>query len=138
MTDRDRLIYLIVNADVHDSYECKVCTRKDISCVRCDAEKFADYLLANGVSVLPFPIGSTVYEIRARGRRTIMWSSRKCDYSIINDGYFENAKAHDLEFYVREKSFVKADCSRWNKTVFATKEEAEKMLKELTNESQNK
>ena len=51
MTDRDRLIELIVNADVHDSYECKLCTRKDISCVRCGAEKFADYLLANGVIV---------------------------------------------------------------------------------------
>lgn len=53
MTDRDRLIELIVNADIHDSYECKLCTRKDISCVRCDAEKFADYLLANGVIVTP-------------------------------------------------------------------------------------
>ena len=124
MTDRDRLIELIQNA-VN-------------GCARNWAEVIADYLLANGVTVPTMPIGSTVYEIRARGRRTIMWSSRKCDYSIINDGYFENAKAHDLEFYIREKSFVKADCSRWNKTVFATKEEAEKMLKELTNESQNK
>ena len=117
MTDRDRLIELIQNA-VN-------------GCARHWAEIIADYLLANGVSVLPFPIGSIVYEIRARGRRTIMRSSRKCDYSIINDGYFENAKAHDLEFYIREKSFVKADCSRWNKTVFATKEEAEEKLKEL-------
>ena len=134
MSDRDRLIYLLlqaeINADKQGFCNCFVSRAK--------AECIADYLLANGVSVLPFPIGSTVYEIRARGRRTIMWSSRKCDYSIINDGYFENAKAHDLEFYIREKSFVKADCSRWNKTVFATKEEAEKMLKELTNESQNK
>ena len=93
-----------------------------------------DYLLANGVTVSPVPIGSTVYEIRARGRRTIMWSSRKCDYSIINDGYFENAKAHDLEFYIREKSFVKADCSRWNKTVFLTKEEAEAELEKRCND----
>ena len=118
MENRDRLIELIQNA-VN-------------GCARHWAEIIADHLLANGVSVLPFPIGSTVYEIRARGRRTIMWSSRKCDYSIINDGYFENAKAHDLEFYIREKSFVKADFSRWNKTVFATKEEAEKALEERT------
>lgn len=52
MTDRDRLIELVANADIHDSYECRLCTRKDISCVRCDAEKFADYLLANGVRVI--------------------------------------------------------------------------------------
>jgi hypothetical protein len=51
MTDRDRLIELVANADIHDSYECRLCTRKDISCVRCDAEKLADYLLANGVIV---------------------------------------------------------------------------------------
>ena len=132
MSDRDRLIELLLQSDPIKERDL------DDDWYDGELEDIADYLLANGVSVLPFPIGSTVYEIRARGRRTIMWSSRKCDYSIINDGYFENAKAHDLEFYVREKSFVKADCSRWNKTVFATKEEAEKMLKELTNESQNK
>lgn len=114
MSDRDRLIELI------EEWYRKTPTHY-----------LADHLLANGVSVLPLPIGSTVYEIRARGRRTIMWSSRKCDYSIINDGYFENAKAHDLEFYIREKSFVKADKARWNKTVFATKEEAEEKLREL-------
>ena len=120
MSDREKLIELIQNA-VN-------------GCARNWAEIIADYLLANGVTVPPMPIGSTVYEIRARGRRTIMWSSRKCDYSIINDGYFENAKAHDLEFYIREKSFVKADCARCNKTVFATKEEAEEKLKELMNQ----
>lgn len=125
MTDRDRLIELNRKAKLYAQE--KADERGGLVCI--DDE--VDYLLANGVSVLPFPIGSTVYEIRARGRRTIMWSSRKCDYSIINDGYFENAKAHDLEFYIREKSFVKADCSRWNKTVFATKEEAEEKLKEL-------
>lgn len=117
MSDRDRLIELLIDSSRYIDEQ--------------RGEAIADYLLANGVSVLPFPIGSTVYEIRARGRRTIMWSSRKCDYSIINDGYFENVKAHDLEFYIREKSFVKADCSRWNKTVFATKEEAEEKLREL-------
>ena len=113
MTDRDRLIELLYPAvaDVIDN-------RKGLV-------EIADYLLSNGVTVSPLPIGSTVYEIRARGRRRKMWDSRKCDYSIINDCYFENAKAHDLEFYIREKSFVKTDCSRWNKTVFLTKEEAE-------------
>jgi hypothetical protein len=53
MTDRERLIELMVNADTHDSYECKLCTKKDTSCTRCGAEKLADYLLANGVIVPP-------------------------------------------------------------------------------------
>ena len=120
MTDRDRLIELLRTVD-------------NMRLMRKGFTECADYLLANGVTVSPVPIGSTVYEIRARGRRTIMWSSRKCDYSIINDGYFENAKAHNLEFYIREKSFVKADCSRWDKTVFLTKEEAEAELEKRCN-----
>ena len=120
MTDRDRLVELLRTVD-------------NMRLMRKGFTECADYLLANGVTVSPVPIGSTVYEIRARGRRTIMWSSRKCDYSIINDGYFENAKAHNLEFYIREKSFVKADCSRWDKTVFLTKEEAEAELEKRCN-----
>ena len=127
MSDRDRLIELLEQA--------KEKAKGTLGSMNNGfGAWYADYLLANGVTVPPMPIGSTVYEIRARGRRTIMWSSRKCDYSIINDGYFENAKAHDLEFYIREKSFVKADCARCNKTVFATKEEAEEKLKELMNQ----
>ena len=51
MNDRDRLIELITNADTYDSYECKLCTKKDTSCIRCGAEKLTDYLLANGVIV---------------------------------------------------------------------------------------
>ena len=126
MTDRDRLVELNRKAKLYAQE--KADERGGLVCI--DDE--VDYLLANGVSVLPLPIGTTVYEIRARGRRRIMWSSRKCDYSIINDGYIENAKAHDLEFYIRDKSFVKADCSRWNKTVFSTKEQAEEKLKTIS------
>ena len=143
MTDRDRLIELFNEIDNDPAITCphyktdKTCDtcKYTINNVMCNHTlRKVDYLLANGVTVSPVPIGSTVYEIRARGRRTIMWSSRKCDYSIINDGYFENAKAHDLEFYIREKSFVKADCSRWNKTVFLTKEEAEAELEKRCND----
>ena len=50
MTDRDRLIELIVNADTYDSYECKLCSKDDDACDCCFAEKLADYLLANGVT----------------------------------------------------------------------------------------
>ena len=63
MNDRDRLIELIVNADTHDSYECRLCTKKDVSCIRCDAEKFADHLLANGVIVPPCKVGDDIWWI---------------------------------------------------------------------------
>ena len=129
MTDRDRLIELIrqgkdmTPCEKDNDYRCE-----GIKCADCESKSIADYLLANGVEVLPIPIGTKVYEIRARGRRQIMWSSRKCDYGIVNDNYFENAKAHELEFYVREKSFVKSDCARFNKTIFETEKRAQKEI----------
>ena len=45
---RDRLIDLLINADVYDSYECKRCTKEDY-CDYCNAEKLADHLIKNGV-----------------------------------------------------------------------------------------
>ena len=48
---RDRLIELIQNADIYDSLECKICSEPDDYCKCCYANKFADYLLANGVVV---------------------------------------------------------------------------------------
>lgn len=129
MTDRDKLIELIrqgkdmTPCENNSNYNCK-----GIKCEDCESQSIADYLLANGVTVLPLPIGSTVYEIRARGIRRMITSRRKCDYSIVNDMYFKNAKEYNLEFYVKAKKFVKYDKTRWNKTVFATKEEAEAEL----------
>ena len=99
------------------------------------AEHLADYLLANGVTVPPIPIGSTVYEIRARGNRPTLYGSRKVDFSIMNRLYFESAIAQKLELYVKEKSFVKYDKTRWNKTVFLTKEEAEAELEKRGKEN---
>ena len=60
MTERDRLIELIANADTYDSYECKLCTKEDTYCIRCGAEKLTDYLLANGVIVLPCKFGDYI------------------------------------------------------------------------------
>ena len=45
---KDRLIDLLINADVYDSYECKLCTKEDY-CDYCNAEKLADHLIKNGV-----------------------------------------------------------------------------------------
>ena len=45
---RDRLVELLINADVYDSYACKLCTKEDY-CDYCNAEKLADNLIANDV-----------------------------------------------------------------------------------------
>ena len=42
MTERERLIELIINADTYDSYECLLCTKDDDACDCCHAEKLAE------------------------------------------------------------------------------------------------
>ena len=122
MSDRDRLIKLI----------CDTPTRIKGSYMFLEkiSTEIADYLIANGVSVPTIPIGATVYEIRARGKRRALSGYRKCDYGISTNLMLQNALAKGLELYIKEKSFVKYDMTRWNKTVFATAEQAEAKLKE--------
>ena len=120
MTDRDRLIELI-EGGFPTNYE--VILRKDV-------EIIADYLLANGVTLLPALIGSTVYEIRAEGIRKY-GSHRKYDYAPDTLYALNNATNQGATLYIAPKKFCKTDKVRLNKTVFLTKEEAEKKLKEL-------
>ena len=68
MTDRERLIELIVNADTYDSYECKLCTKEDTSCTLCNAGKLADHILADGWIRPPCMVGDTVYPLNADRR----------------------------------------------------------------------
>jgi hypothetical protein len=125
LTTRDRLIELIVNADTHDSYECKLCTKKDTSCTRCGAEKLANHLLANGVIVPPCKVGDTVwYELYGEIESAVVYSC----VGVLKKQGFEitdaNAKSSDgLEVAFNGKCI--------GKTVFLTKEEAEAKLKEL-------
>lgn len=115
MTDRDRLIE-ILKVPIHPKIGVD------------PAEVVADYLLANGVTVLPVPIGSTVYEIRARGEREY-GKHRKYDYSPDTNLSLRNAIIQKATLYIAPKKFCKTDKARLNKTVFLTKEEAKKELK---------
>lgn len=89
----------------------------------------AEELLANGVILLPLPIGSTVYEIRAKGERS--YKHRKFDYGIPTNFALHSAIEMGAELYIAPKKFTKTNTVRLNKTVFLTKEEAETKLKEL-------
>ena len=111
MNDRDRLIELIT---------------KEVA--RPKAYALADYLLANGVIVPPCKVGETIYEIRAKGKGSPR--GRYCDYAITTNYSLKNAIERGLELYIKRKPFVKTDMTRWNKTVFLTKEKAEQALKE--------
>ena len=123
MNDRDKLIELITNADTHDSYECKLCTKKDTYCIRCGAEKLTDHLLANGVIVPPCKVGQKVY------------------YFVGNEIFRGTIDTFQIDtkenWYI---AYCKTDCNltgeiklafwEFGKTVFLTKEEAERALKE--------
>ena len=116
MTDRDRLIELLENT-AHEKGGMP------------NFSEIADYLIAKGVIVPPLPIGSTVYEIRAKGEITKFNRKRKRDYAIVNNLYLKNAIALGLSLYVKEKKYVKYDKSRLNNTVFKSKEKAEIFIK---------
>ena len=120
MNDRDRLIELIQDA-VN-------------GCARHWAEIIADHLLANGVIVPPCKVGQTIYEIRAKGKGSPR--GRYCDYAITTNYSLRNAIERGLELYIKRKPFVKTDMTRWNKTVFLTKEEAEAELKKRGKENE--
>ena len=124
MTDRDRLIELIKQKQnggwrfITGEYTTDVSN-----------EYLADHLLANGVIVPPVKIGTIVYEIRAKGNGSPR--GRFCDYSVTTNYSLRNAIERGLNLYIEQKIFVKTDMTRWNKTVFLIKEEAEQKLKEL-------
>ena len=87
----------------------------------------ADYLLENGVIVPTVEIGTTVYEIRQKG---IGFSNRRYDSGITTQKQLKNAIFDGKTLYIESKLYAKSDNVRLGKTVFLTREEAEKALKE--------
>lgn len=105
---RDRLIQLIDEAinDEETSYS-----------------NIADYLLANGVIVPPCKVGDTVYEI-------IPKCSAPWNYCAYNGGYgTSRCGKNPCEAYIKEGNFALSDLENVGKTVFLTREEAERALK---------
>ena len=97
MTERERLIELMTQAE-----------NKELNLFEFEKKILADYLLANGVAVLPCKVGDTVY--------------------YISEGFVESCKVQNISTNI---------CfGEIGKTVFLTKEEAEQALKERqTNEN---
>lgn len=120
MTERERLVELIKTAE------------KDFSNTGnpiLDIEKYvADYLLANGVIVPPCKVGTTLY---------FLYNSPYADKPDLTpriykttDWYFEVDKTGIVINTSYIHSFNKEYDYYLGKTVFLTKEEAEKALKE--------
>ena len=127
MTERERLIELLKNDSCESPMLCDP-NCKYASLKRCYEERTADYLLENGVIVPPVKVGDTVYEIRENGRSPI--SGRRFDRCITTVQMLDCAAIRKSTLYAKEKRYAKNDSVRLGKTVFLTREEAEKALEE--------
>lgn len=110
---RDRLIELIQQA--YDG-------RYKIS-----AASLADHLLANGVLALPVKIGQTIYRMN-------IYNDAYREATVVAIYYAEDKKYHPkphiLVHHGNERGRLRINFSDFGKTVFLTKEEAEKALAE--------
>ena len=121
MTDRDRLIELLRNC-----IEENVGVNDPNVSFEVDYENIADHLLANGVIVPPCKVEDTVYVISRY--YTGDWEVYKCEIdtiTIYKNNTFISCVANDVRF---GKINFGLNISEMGKTVFLTKEEAEREL----------
>ena len=123
MTERERLIGLLMQGDIAAAkqgvFNCCMCRR--------EAETIADYLLENGVVVLPVKAGDTIYEIHER-RKGNEW------VKIISERFVHGVEVCMGCMIIRCGSTISVFPSDIGKTVFLTREEAEKALAERNGE----
>lgn len=124
MTERERLIELLtanVPCDMDGHGNCSVCEHRysNEDCERHLVEVLADHLLANGVIVPPCKVGDRVYEL-------VNW----CDYTNC---HFEGGCSRCNDKGMVERKFNYSHLGQLGKTVFPTKEEAERALAKVTN-----
>lgn len=135
MTERERLIELLMQGDIAASkqgvFNCCMCKR--------EAEILADYLLENGVTVLPAKVGDTVYIKNEPHDILAMYIegneiSYIANYDCEERNCLECPYAKEIlfgEVTMCEKSeYSEFTASDIGKTVFLTREEAENALKE--------
>lgn len=122
MTDRERLIKLLDDV-IYNSLPKHNKGEKVV-------ENIADYLLSNSVIVLPCRVGDTVFRIKALSRQEMYRRGLKPTEEIKRHKgqplRFYNYVIYEIEKTTMKKSWYKD----FGKTVFLTREEAEKSLKE--------
>lgn len=125
---RDRLIELLNN--FYDEYF-------DI-CPECDDESatIADYLLAEDVIVLPCKVGDIVFEIEKNcldcKHYTDTYYSDWCECTLDdNKTMFEVDFDRDCTYKIIKTKFQYCMIDKVGKTIFLTKEQAEKALAEV-------
>ena len=118
MNERDRLIELLKGSEtkVNEALSVPLALDEWLSI-------YADHLLANGVIVPPCKVGDTIYMLVTRHTVCFEYPNGKMQR-------VENQHTFIKETCLTKANFFKV-IDRFGKTVFLTKEEAEKKLKEL-------
>ena len=117
MTDREELTALLM-AGAGDCFG-------KVGALNCT--KLADYLLANGVIVLPCKVGDTVYSYDEDLCALLDYRINQITLSDGNPTLYSGVCFNE-DVLLSDIDFVKSDIG---KTVFLTREEAERALKEL-------
>ena len=120
MTERERLIELISQKQ---NSGCKIGTCQ-MDEIHCSNAELADYLLENGVIVLPLNmIGNTLWFIN-------------CDNNIVCDKINKITiyDSHDVYIFLQNSGDEPYELSDIGKFLFYTREEAEKALAEKDSE----
>ena len=144
MTERERLIELIeagtriaydrsledVKRIVKENHHFNSATDRTVSV----SEMVADFLLENGVIMPPVSLGDKIYEIISpKDREPYFITATVCAVHIADGS--RNSCQHKRESYIvaecsGTKYVHKYPISKFGKSVFLTREEAEKALKE--------
>lgn len=121
---RDRLVELLKKAD---DYASGVCTDYNEA-----QEVCADFLLSNGVIVPPCKVGDTVYRIVKMGTGIHYKQIGRCGIGHTQ-GYKIVPCEEKIKRFIRSVTVTKNNlfdiCENFGKTIFLTREEAEKALK---------
>ena len=125
MTERERLIQLLKEA-------YPIARHMPLAGCR---ERVTDYLLDNGVIVPPCKVGDTVYVLNREGEpQEMKFDSVDLRCTCTRENYCGlGTRCRDKESNICQYRF-KNDFSDFGKTVFLTREEAEKALKESEKE----
>lgn len=102
-----------------DSTDCTA--SEETECADC----LADHLIAHNVTIPPVSVGQTIYLIRIPTTNCLPAWIDKCEITYISVHYFKDGKSTVFSGY----NFEVAECDI-GKTVFLTREEAEKALTE--------
>lgn len=121
MNERERLVELLKDNQGDSTYYM---TDEAVQSV-------SDVLLENGVVVLPCKVGDTVYIVHNTAESIELDCLETCIYETVIDSIHISGI---VEYHMFYKKIIHPDCDFFSdkdigKTVFLTKEEAEKALK---------